>query len=56
MKQALADQASEPEQICSRAGPYGKTVASLVAELDQGRLHVARGGAATSAYVAYTVS
>ncbi len=54
MQHALADQASEPEQICSPAGgPHGKTVASLVAELDQGRLHVARGGAATGTYVTY---
>ena len=56
MRQALADQTGTPEQICSPNGPYGQTVASLVAELSQGRLHVARGGAATGSYVTYAVS
>lgn len=55
LKMALADRAGAPEQICSRDGPYGNTVASLIAELDHGRLHVARGGAATGAFAVYTM-
>ncbi len=54
MQAALADQASQPEAICSDDGSHGMTVASLVAEVDHGRLHVARGGAARGRFAVYS--
>jgi isopenicillin-N N-acyltransferase-like protein len=44
LQAALTDRASVPEQINSLTSPYGMTVAALIAEPDQGRLHVAPGG------------
>lgn len=55
MREALADRQGEPEQIDSLAGPYGMTVASLIAEPDHGRLHVALGGPGPPAWSTYCV-
>jgi isopenicillin-N N-acyltransferase-like protein len=55
MMAALGDHASEPEQICSRGGPHGMTVAAMIAELAHGRLHVARGGPAPLEFQTYIV-
>lgn len=52
---ALADRASEPEQINSLTSPYGLTVASLIAEPDRGRLHVAPGGPGPLAWTTYAI-
>ncbi len=56
MQAALADRDSEPEQIHSLASPYGVTVASLIAEPDRGRLHVALGGPGPLAWATYPVA
>ena len=56
MQAALADRTGAPEQINSLASPYGMTVASLIAEPDHGRLHVALGGPDPLAWATYPVA
>ncbi len=56
IKRCLRDHAGEPAAICRHevARPMA-TIASIIAEPDQGRLHVARGNPCQNEYVAYTV-
>jgi isopenicillin-N N-acyltransferase-like protein len=54
LKAALADHQGWPTSIC-RHEPQIETIAALIAEPDQGRLHVAAGNACKAEFVAYSL-
>ena len=54
LKTALADHQGWQTSIC-RHESHVKTIASMIAEPDQGRLHVAAGNACESEFVAYSL-
>jgi predicted choloylglycine hydrolase len=54
LKTALADHQDWPTSICRHAD-HVQTIASLIAEPDQGRLHVAAGNACTTDFVTYSL-
>ncbi|MGH2366690.1 MAG: C45 family autoproteolytic acyltransferase/hydrolase [Chloroflexota bacterium] len=57
VKRALRDHDGEPAAICRHEpGRPMKSIASIIAEPDAGRLHVARGNPCESEYVAYAVA
>ena len=54
LKSALADHEGWPTSIC-RHEPHVETIASMIAEPDQGRLHVAAGNPCKWDFVTYTL-
>jgi isopenicillin-N N-acyltransferase like protein len=54
LKSALADHEGWPTSICRHEGNVA-TIASLIAEPDQGRLHVAAGNACNTEFIAYSL-
>jgi isopenicillin-N N-acyltransferase-like protein len=54
LKSALADHDGWPASICRHQSNV-KTIASLIAEPDQGRLHVATGNACETEFIAYSL-
>ena len=54
IKAALADHEGWPTSICRHESNV-ETIASLIAEPDQGRLHVAAGNACKTEFIAYSL-
>ena len=53
MKRALSDHVSQPCGICRHGYEDSYTVASMIAELDHGRMHVSRGSPCENGYTTY---
>jgi isopenicillin-N N-acyltransferase-like protein len=53
VKQALADHAGEGTTICAHDASYMVTTASLIAELEHGRLHVSHGNPCQGSWTTY---
>jgi isopenicillin-N N-acyltransferase-like protein len=54
LKAALADHQGWPTSICRHEG-HVETIASLIAEPDQGRLRVAAGSACAAEFISYSL-
>jgi isopenicillin-N N-acyltransferase like protein len=55
LKEALADHAGQSQPICRHGPPDLATVASIIAEVEHGRVHVAAGTPCSVEYVSYAI-